>query len=320
MPRVSVVIVSWNTRNLLERCLISVYRSRLASAELEVLVVDNGSSDGSPEMVAERFPETLLITSSRNLGFARANNLAMQQATGDYLLLLNSDAELLGDALQRLVQCADRHPAVAVVGPQLLNPDGTVQSSRRGFPTITTAFLESTVLQRWLPRHRALQRYYLLHRGDQEMQEVDWLVGACLLVRRTAVQEAGSLDEDYFMYSEELDWCRRFAEAGWRSLYCPEARVIHYGGQSSEQDLFHRHVRFQYSKCRYFEKYHGRPFALILRTFLLGNYLFLLLEDVAKLPFPRKRAMRARRVSMLARVVAWHLGWLLRPGAVRQCP
>lgn len=315
MARVSVIVVSWNTRQLLEQCLESVYAS--GGADLEVLVVDNGSRDGSPEMVASRFPEAVLVANPDNVGFARANNVAMQRATGDYLLILNPDTELIGAAIPELVRLAEERPEIAVVGPQLLNSDGTVQSSRRRFPTRATAFLESTVLQRWLPNHPALRRFYVLDRTDSETQEVDWVVGACLLVRAAAVHQVGFMDEGYFMYSEELDWCRRFVIAGWKVIYYPAARVVHCGGQSSDQDLFRRHTRFQHSKCRYFEKYHGRTFAQLLRVFLLGNYLFLLTEDMAKLLLLRRnRAMRRRRLKTLARVVGWQVRWVVRWGRV----
>jgi N-acetylglucosaminyl-diphospho-decaprenol L-rhamnosyltransferase len=314
LVRVSIIVVNWNTRALLERCLRSSFDADATGLEVEVIVVDNSSGDGSAEMVVDRFPQASLIASTSNLGFARANNLAMRQATGKYYLLLNPDAELQEGALASLVTYAEEHPEAAVVGPRLLNSDGTPQSSRRRFPTLGTGFIESTVLQRWMPHHPALRRYYVLDRGDDELQETDWLVGACLLVRAAAVAEVGPMDEAYFMYSEEIDWCRRFADAGWRTVYHPGARVVHHGGQSSDQEPFGRHVRFQHSKCRYFEKHHGRGIAQLLRAYLLANYLFLLAEDAVKLVLPRKREMRMRRMSTLARVVAWQFRWVLRWG------
>lgn len=317
MARLSVILVNWNTRQLLERCLESVYASVAGLRDLELLVVDNGSRDGSSEMVASRFPQAILLANPENAGFARANNLAISRATGDYLLVLNPDTEIVGTAIAEMLRFAEEHPEVAVVGPQLLNPDGTIQSSRRRFPTAATAFLESTVLQRWMPGHPALRRFYVLDRDDLQTQEVDWVVGAAFLVRTAAVQQVGLMDEGYFMYSEELDWCRRFVAAGWKVFYHPAARLIHYGGRSSDQDLFHRHTRFQHSKGRYFERYHGRGFAQLLRVFLLANYLFLLAEDVAKLLLlRRKRSMRRQRIGVLAQVVAWELGWVLRWGRV----
>ncbi len=317
MAQLSVIVVSWNTRELLQRCLASVYASAADVADLEVIVTDNASVDGSPEMVAACFPRATLILNSENVGFAAANNQAIRLAKGDFLLILNPDTEIVGSAIPEMLRYAHDHPETAVVGPQLLNPDGTVQSSRRRFPTLTIAILESTVLQRWFPNHPALRGYYLLDRGDDETQEVDWLVGACLLVRSEAAKQVGLMDEGYFMYSEELDWCRRFAAAGWKLVYHPAAKVIHHGGQSSEQDLFRRHILFQHSKCRYFERYHGRPFAQLLRVFVLGNYLFMLAEDVAKLLLLRRnRSMRRQRISTLSRVVAWQLRWVVRWGKV----
>jgi len=314
--RLSVIIVNWNTRELLERCLCSVYRTETA-LQAEVIVVDNASGDGSVEMVASRYPEAILIANPENRGFARANNQAMERATGDYLLLLNPDTEVLGHALSEMIEYADQHPEVAVVGPHLLNPDGSVQSSRRRFPTPATAFLESTVLQRWVPNHAALRRYYLLDRSDSEVQEVDWLVGACLLVRADAARQVGPMDEGYFMYSEELDWCKRFAAKGWKLVYTPTAQVVHFGGQSSDQDVYGRHIQFQYSKGRYFEKYHGSFFAQLLRLFILGNYLFLLGEDLLKLVLsPRKRSMRRQRIRTLRQVIGWLIRWVASMGRV----
>ncbi len=317
MGRLSVIIVSWNTRQLLEQCLKSVYASASGVAGLEVLVVDNRSTDGSVQMVDSRFPAATVISNSQNVGFAKANNLAISRAKGEYLLLLNPDTEVVGAAIPQLLRFAEAHPDVAVAGPQLLNTDGTIQPSRRRFPTAATAFLESTVLQRWMPDHPALQRFYVLDRSDDQTQEVDWVVGAALLVRASAARQVGLMDEDYFMYSEEMDWCRRFVGAGWKVVYYPPAQLIHHGGQSSDQDLFHRHTRFQHSKCLYFEKHLSRSFAQLLRVFLLANYTFLLLEDVAKLfLLRRKRPMRRQRISVLARVVAWEFRWVLRWGRI----
>jgi len=317
VAQLSVIVVSWNTRELLQRCLGSVFASAADVAGLDVIVADNASVDGSAEMVAARFPQVTLIRNLQNVGFAAANNQAVQLARGDFLLFLNSDTEIVGAAIHEMLRYATDHPDVAVLGPQLLNSDGTVQPSRRRFPTVTTAFLESTVLQRWFPNHPALRAYYLLDRSDHETQEVDWLVGACLLVRSEAAKQVGLMDEGYYMYSEELDWCRRFAAAGWRIVYHPVAKVIHHGGQSSDQDLFRRHILFQHSKCRYFERYHGRPFAQLLRVFVLSNYIFMLIEDVAKLLLLRRnRSMRRQRISTLSRVVAWQFRWVARRGEV----
>jgi Predicted glycosyltransferases len=301
MPDLSVIIVNWNVRNLLRRCLHSILAS-LPACQLEIIVVDNGSTDGSPEMVRTEFPQVHLMANPDNRGFTGANNQGLAVARGRYVLLLNPDTEVVGDALETLVAFADAHPDVGVVGPQLLNPDGTVQSSRRRFPTLATALLESTWLQPYAPR-RLLARYYVLDRPDDEVQDVDWVTGAALMARREAVEQVGPLDEGFFMYSEELDWCRRFRAAGWRVVYLPTARVIHHEGKSSEQVLPARHIHFQTSKIRYFRKYHGPAAAEVLRLVLLGNYLWQIGVEGAKWLLGHKRPLRAERIAAYRQVV-----------------
>jgi len=268
----SILIVSWNVRPLLERCLFSLGECyRPDGLSCEVIVVDNASTDGSPETVRERFPQVKLIASDSNLGFTKANNVGARHSSGRYMLLLNPDTEVLGDALSTMVAYMDGHPDVGALGPKLLFSDGRVQSSRRRFPTLATAVLESTVLQQWFPRNRVLERYYIRDRGDNQEQDVDWVVGACLLVRRQAWEQVGPLDEHFFMYSEELDWCRRLKTAGWRVVYLPSATVVHYEGQSSIQVVPARHMYFQSSKVLYFQKHHGALAGELLRLFLLAT-------------------------------------------------
>ncbi len=303
MTDLSVIIVNWNVRDLLRRCLRSLYSSATESGlAVQVIVVDNGSTDGSVEMVRSAFPAVHLIVNQDNRGFPAANNQGLAVAQGRYSLILNPDTEIVGDALATLVAFADAHPDVGIVGPQLLNPDGTVQSSRRRFPTLATAFFESTWLQRYGPR-RILEHYYVLDRPDDRVQDVDWLYGAAFMARREAVAQVGLLDEGYFMYSEELDWCRRFRDAGWRVVYLPTAQVIHYGGKSSEQVIAARHIHFQTSKVRYFRKYHGRMAAEALRWFLLGNYLWQLGLEGGKWLLGHKRPLRAARIDAYRQVL-----------------
>ena len=303
MTDLSVIIVNWNVRDLLRRCLRSLYSSATESGlAVQVIVVDNGSTDGSVEMVRSAFPAVHLIVNRDNRGFPAANNQGLAVAQGRYSLILNPDTEIVGDALATMVAFADAHPDVGIVGPQLLNPDGTVQSSRRRFPTLATAFFESTWLQRYGPR-RILEHYYVLDRPDDRAQDVDWLYGAAFMARREAVAQVGLLDEGYFMYSEELDWCRRFRDAGWRVVYLPTAQVIHYGGKSSEQVIAARHIHFQTSKVRYFRKYHGRMAAEALRWFLLGNYLWQLGLEGGKWLLGHKRPLRAARIDAYRQVL-----------------
>ncbi len=254
-------------------------------------------------MVRQRFPAVTLIASDSNLGFARANNAGVALSNGRYILLLNPDAEVIGDALLTMTAYMDSHADVGALGPRLLFPNGQVQSSRRRFPTLATAFLESTVLQQCFPRNRILQRYYVLDRGDDEEQDVDWVIGACLFIRRQAWEQVGPLDESFFMYSEELDWCRRLRTAGWRVVYIPWATVVHHEGQSSIQVVPARHIHFQSSKVLYFSKCYGAPAGEALRLFLLATYAYQLSLEAVKWVLGHKRPLRRERILAYLRVL-----------------
>jgi GT2 family glycosyltransferase len=252
-------------------------------------------------MVRAEFPGVHLIANTENRGFPAANNQGVAIAQGRYVLILNPDTEVVGDALATMVAYADVHPDVGIVGPQLLNPDGAdgyprVQSSRRRFPTLATAIFESTWLQPYAPR-RLLERYHVLDQPDDATLDVDWVMGAALMARREAIEQVGPMDEGYFMYSEEMDWCRMFREAGWRVVYLPTAQIVHHVGKSSEQVVPARHIHFQTSKVRYFRKHHGRVAGEALRWFLLGNYIWQLGLEGAKWLVGHKRPLRAERVA-----------------------
>lgn len=302
MLDLSIVIVNWNVRDLLRQCLNSILAD-LQTCTLEIIVIDNASTDGSVEMVRQKFPQVRLIASEVNLGYTGGNNLGITTSQGRYILLLNPDTEVVGNAPSQMVAYMDAHPNVGALGPQLLNPDGSVQSSRRRFPTLCTAFVESTVIQQWWPDNRILRRYYVQDRPDDAISEVDWVTGACILLRREAVEQVGLLDDDFFMYSEELDWCRRARDAGWKVVYLPTAQVIHHEGKSSEQVLPFRHIRFQTSKIHYFRKHHGRWAGALVRTFLLLNYVYLLFVESLKWLVGHKRELRGERVRAYREVL-----------------
>lgn len=302
----SVVIISWNVRELLRRCLDSIQEGLKGEKGkgllVETIVFDNGSADGSADVVREYLPWVHLMESEVNLGFTKGNNLAIGQSEGRYILLLNPDTEVVGDALGTMVAYMESHPRVGALGPRLLNPDGTTQSSRRRFPTLATAFLESTVLQPWFQGSKILKRYYLLDRPDDEIQPVDWVVGAALLIRRQALHQVGPLDEEFFMYSEELDWCYRLKAQGWEVAYLPTAQVVHQEGRSSEQVLPARHIHFQRSKVLFFKRYYGWR-GEVLRWFILSTYLYLFVLEGLKWLVGHKRPLRRERVAAYWRVL-----------------
>jgi len=302
MAHLSVIIVSWNVRDLLDQALHAIYTEGTRRPELEVIVVDSASSDGTPQLVAASYPQARLIASTENLGFARGNNRGIEEATGDYLLLLNADTLVQGDALASLVDYLEEHPEIGMVGPRLLNADGTTQSSRRRYPSLPVLFLESTWLQRSAPK-RLLDRFFVADRPDSESQTVDWITGAAMMVRREVVDEIGGLDEGFFMYSEELDWCHRVGDAGWEIAYTPTAEIVHYGGKSSEQVAPARHIYFQSSKVRYTHKYHGQLAAEGLRTWLLAQYVWQIGLEGAKWLVGHRRDLRRERIAAYRRVV-----------------
>jgi GT2 family glycosyltransferase len=291
-------VVSYRTPILLRRCLSALEAER-GQLEMDVTVVDNASGDGSAEMVSAEFPWVRLIRNDRNAGFGTAHNQAMRGARGRYLLVLNSDASPLPGALRALIGFLDAHPRVAVAGPKLRYADGTVQPSRRRFPTLATLFLESTQLQRLAPDNAVLRRYYVADRSDDEPQDVDWLVGACLCVRASAVVDVGLFDERFFMYSEELDWCRRFRAAGWGVAYVPSAEVVHREGASSRLDLAARDRLFQASKLQYAAKWHGPGAERALRTFLVIEYLVRACEEGVKMAFGSRVVERRARLRVI---------------------
>ena len=292
-PELSIIIVNWNVRDLLRDCLRSI-EAGSDDLTLEVIVVDSASSDGSVEMVRAEFPWVHLMACVENVGFPRGNNIGLAKAAGAYLLLLNPDTLVLENALPAMVAYLRSQPEIGALGPKLLNPDGSIQSSRRRFPTLATGFFESTWLERLAPD--VLKHYYALDLPDDVTGDVDWVTGACIMVPRAAYETVGGLDEGYYMYSEELDWCRRIKESGRRVVYYPPARVIHHYGKSSEQAVTARHINFQRAKLRYFRKYHGRGAAMALRGFLLLSYAWQLVMEGVKGLLGSKPALRRQRV------------------------
>ena len=250
---VSVCIVSWNVADDLRICLRSLCEQRNPPS-FEVIVADNASADGTPQMLAADFPEVRLIANDANLGFARGTNQGMAAACGRYLMLLNPDTVVPPEALRRLVEVADANPDAGIVAPKLLNPDGTLQYSCRRFPTVTAAIFRHTMFGRLLPGARSAS-YYIMEDFDHESErDVDWVSGACMLVRREALEQVGPLDQRFQWGSEDVDWCMRMHRAGWRVLYTPITAIVHAIGRSSDQAVIptifrsHRGMYLLYSK------------------------------------------------------------------------
>ncbi len=256
MTDVSVIIVSWNTREILKDCLRSVYE-QTEGIEYEVIVVDNASGDGSAEMVKQDFAQAILIRNIRNMGFAAANNQGMAVAKGRYVLLLNSDTVVLDNAIAKAVEFADGHPGAAVTGCRVLNSDGSLQPTCFMFPSLLNMVLAASYLYKLLPRSRFFGRERMTWWDRDDERDVEVVTGCMMLVRRSAIEEVGVMDERYFMYCEETDWCYRFRRAGWCVIFTPSAEIIHLGGQSSRKVRKEMLIQLKLSVLKFMKKHHG---------------------------------------------------------------
>jgi N-acetylglucosaminyl-diphospho-decaprenol L-rhamnosyltransferase len=303
----SIIVVNWNTLELLRNCLRSIY-ANVSNLDLEVIVVDNASSDGSQAMVETEFPQVRLIRNPSNVGFARANNQAIAISRGRYVLLLNSDAVLLPETVSSMVQVLDEKLEVGVVGAQLLNPDGSFQGSFADYPSLFGELLLASKLARFV--YTPEYPNYPPQRSQQP-RTCDWVSGACLMVRMAAISNVGVLDETYFMYSEETDWCYRMHKAGWSVYYQPAAKVIHWNGQSSKRVPERRRSLVYRSKWLFMRKHHSALAAGIFRAALLTVSAAKLLVWAARTARPSQRELAAQHVrsyrlvlSELARAAA----------------
>jgi N-acetylglucosaminyl-diphospho-decaprenol L-rhamnosyltransferase len=303
MVDLSIIIVSWNVREYLAACLQSIQRG-LADGRLsyEVIIVDSASQDATPEMVRQQFPTTKLMAQSDNIGFVKGNNIGLAEAQGRYVLLLNPDTEVVGDALQTLAAALDAAPKVGIVGPHTLNSDGSTQSSKRRFPTFWTAIFESTWLQRSAPRG-ILRRYYAEDIPNSAVADVDWMQGSALMARHTVCEQLGGLDMRYVMYSEEVDFCKRAKLAGWDVRYVGTAQIIHHGGKSTTQTPTRAQIYFHQSKLAYFRRFHGGVVANIIRLVLIALYLRQVVMEWLKGLIGHKRDLRQEYVRNHIKVI-----------------
>ena len=262
VPVLSIMVVNWNTRDLLENCLRSIYEDP-ASIDWEVVVVDNNSDDESLEMVERDFPQVVQVANRENMGFVQGNYLALENARGRYLLLLNTDTEVEQGALGQLVGFLEANAQVGAVGPKLLNRDGSLQFSCGISPSLGTEFLNKMLLHNLFP-------FFKLGRWDHaDIRRVGWVSGACLMMRREVVENVGFLDPGLYMFYEDLEWCLRIGKNGWQTFYYPSSRVLHLGGQSTRQNLAEMLVISQRSLFYLFKKHYGRTQLAVLRLLTL---------------------------------------------------
>ncbi len=270
----SVVIVNYNVKAFLEQCLIAIERAR-GGLNIEIFVVDNASVDGSQAMVKKRFPHVKLIENRQNVGFSTANNQAIRQAKGEYILVLNPDTLIQEDTLLLLKKRLDENPRLGAIGCKLLNPDGSYQiNSRRSFPTPWVAFSRIVGFSKIFPKSRLFGRYNLTYLDPDTETEVDVLSGSLMMLRKKALDEVGLFDEDYFMYGEDIDLSYRIKKAGWQILYTPDTKAIHYKGESTKKSEFSAITRFYSTMLIFIRKHFGGRYSLGLRALLTFGIYF----------------------------------------------
>jgi len=287
----AISIVNHNTKDLLENCLNSVYQ-KTKKIKFEVMVVDNGSNDGSTEMIRRKFPQVKLIENNKNVGFSKATNRGIEMSTSRYVLLLNSDTILL-DSLNEVLIYADNNPQVGAIGCKLIYPDGPIQPSASRFITLEDEILRTFRMGQYGKRPElrdfmikyfgrllgeSVNTYLLTCEGKCDICQVDWVSGACLLVRRRVIDEIGLLDENFFAYYEDIDWCRRMRRAGWKIVYYPAVKVVHLTGESTQQseksNIYHSLIHYR-SKFYYHKKYEGELAVIILKNIIIAKGLLM---------------------------------------------
>jgi len=252
----SIIIVNYNVEHHLRECLQSIYRNT-KGISLEIIIVDNNSTDGSVDMVKSEFPEVKLIENCQNLGFAKGANQGLRENKGRYILLLNPDTIVLPNALDKMVEFMDENPRTGALGCKLLYPDGSLQPSCRSFPTLITAFFENTGLEKFFPKNKLVAKYKMGYWDYNDLREVDQPMGSALMIRREVIEQVGLLDERFYMFFEEVDLCFRVKKRGWKIYFTPSVQIIHYGGQSARPTMPKMMIQGYKSKHKFFRKHYG---------------------------------------------------------------
>jgi GT2 family glycosyltransferase len=285
---ISVIILSWNTKILLLRCLDSIINSK-SKPNIEVIVVDNGSTDGSVHAVREKYPEVIVIRNDANLGFAKGNNIGIIRSRGRYICLINSDVEVLDSCFDLLYDYMEQNRSVGIVGPKILWPDFTLQDSCREFPNLWNNFCAAIKLNKLFPKSNFFSGEHMMFFAHDRICRVDSLVGAFLLVRKEAIDQVGGFDERFFIYAEEIDLCRRFWMQGWEVVFYNRAEIVHYGRGSSSREPLRFTLEQQKSILQYWRKHHGRLSQIGIRSIALLYHVLRIMLGVISciIKYPR---------------------------------
>jgi O-antigen biosynthesis protein len=269
MIQLSIIIVNYNVQDFLAQTLVSV-RKAIRTIECEIFVVDNGSNDGSVELIRNQFPEVKLIANQENVGFGAANNQALRLAQGKFFVILNPDTVVQEDTFQVLINFLNEHPECGMVGCKILNPDGSLQlACRRSFPTPWVGLTKVIGLSRLFPKSRLFGKYNLTYLDPDHTHEVEAISGSFMMVRKEAVAQVGHFDESFFMYGEDLDWCYRIKEAGWKIFYVPATKIIHFKGESSKKSYLDLTLMFYKAMQLFVEKHFKSRYFFLPQWFLI---------------------------------------------------
>jgi len=305
--QLSVITVTWNAKKYVDECLSSL--DHVEEFPREVIVIDNASTDGTPDLIAEKFPSFQLVRSDRNLGFAKANNIGIRNSHGKYVCLVNSDVVVPKGCLTSLMQFMESNPEVGVVGPQMLGPAGNIRRSAMRFPSLLSSVARSFSLDRspWLSR--VFHAQMMTDFSHDRQAEVDILNGWFWMIRREALSEVGLLDERFFIYGEDMDWCLRFRKAGWKIVFFPGASAIHYGGASSSAAPVRFYVEQQKADFQYWAKHHSALAAVAYKAIIFVHNLLRMVGYSARYCISgRKRAEAKSKVKRSWALVSWMAG------------
>jgi len=307
MIDISIVIVSWNGKEYLRQCLESI-PSKASRYTIETIVVDNASTDGAPELVETMFPQVKLIRNADNYGFAKANNIGIRESKGRYICLVNSDVVILDDCIDRLLEYMESHPKIGILGPQILDKNKNIQRSCMGFPTIWNTFCRALALDTIMPRTRLFGGYLMTYWSHNTIQEVDVINGCFWMMQRESINRVGLLDERFFIYSEDKDWCKRFWEAGWKVVYYPEAKALHFGGASSSNQPIRFYLEMQHANLQYWKK-HRSQIAQVVYLILTGLNQMMRLsgEIILYIIKPSRRSLISFKIKRSLASIRWLL-------------
>lgn len=302
---VSIIVVSWNTKKLLRECLRSVWEATHA-VTFEVMVVDNGSRDGSAEMVMDEFPLVNLFQTGSNLGFAKATNIGIRKSSGRYVCLVNSDVVVREGCIDKMYLYLEQHGSAGMLAPRILNPDLTLQRSCRGTLSLWNSLCRALALDTVFPRSRSFGGLLMNYWPHDRTRSVDAILGCFWMIRRKALDEVGLLDERFFMYAEDMDWCQRCRMAGWEVVYFADAEVVHHGGASALSAPIRFYVEANRSSFVYWRKYHGKLWvACIYSVILLGELMRIVRASILSLLKPSERDKARFKLERSLSCVVW---------------